>query len=538
MNIQHLLILDYKKIRFWFGKNSASKLLVLLLTLALAFGFTLIMHQLSYFYFLGISLYEPYARATTSYLLHSALLMTVWFGITSSVISCMAMLFTQSKELSFILSLPISKTSTSIWFTLRSGLITFSILCFLFVPTLLAVLRVYPPESLPLMASTLFFTILFLTIIIEVIGKSVGILFAPFISRQKYIWSSVGLLVFFVLTLLFLRTLFPPSLKLIRLSIQDDFFTLFEQLPLNQGWAVTASPSTFLFSQNILDLSPLFLVGSLIILIGILLLNTYLLDSFQLVNSFSNHSIPFSRTLKSFFSRWPLRTQTFLSIWRVHSERSFLFFFCGMLLFFFFFFRRALLINSASNTSPILLQIGLGTVLFFGLALSLRIIFPLLSRLSLSAWYFLSFPIDRKKYINDSFFVSLLITLPFTIIATTGWLFIHLSTVIILILSLLTLIGMVLLYRINWLVGVMLPDWQLGDSPDEISTSVSGLLTLFCSISTVILMLVSFEVMSKSPSTAVILATTAFWALLIIVLMVLSSKLPKILQEYQYPNSE
>jgi len=531
-----LLQLDSKKLQFWFAKHAGAKILIGSLTTLLALGFSGIMYQVSYYYFLGISLYEPYGTATVGYVIHSALLITIWFAIISSIISCLSVLLQSSSEFTYIQTLPVSKSALTTWFILRSSVVTFFILCLLWLPTLVAVLRVFPTTSLLVTFSGLLLTIIILTLTIESVGKTIGLLLAPLISKQKNLFSLLGVTGFILCTFLLLRMLFPPTLQLIRLSTDEDFFTLFSRLPLNQGWAVTSSPSLFLFSHRLSDLVPLFSIALLIILIGWLIVRTVLISTIESARTFGTHSIAFAPHLKRSFTRHPLLTKEVLSVWRVNSERSFIFFFCGMLLFFFYFLRRALTTNPTLLPSfPIVIEFSLGTIFFFTMALSLRIIFPLTSREGQSAWYFLSSPFSRYQHFLTKGKAAILITLPFTVLAALGWMFLPLGGNSFT-LAFLTVVGSVMIYGLNWIAGSLFPDWSLGDSPDELSTSSAGLLTLFFSLSIVLLMVVTYKVSRVGSSFEDIGATGMFWILVLLFLFKIFKKTQSHTKKYQYPD--
>jgi hypothetical protein len=182
----------------------------------------------------------------------------------------------------------------------------------------------------------------------------------------------------------------------------------------------------------------------------------------------------------------PVLLKELLGVWRVKSERNSLLFFVGLFVAFFFFLQRALVVNPELTRQPtLLLQFSLGAALFITTAAFLRIVFPLLSREAESAWYMIREPAEAILWQRSKTTIGFILAIIMIVISTFGWLSMDLPETATVQLSTLSAVGIIALAGLISFSGLLVADWQRGQNPEEVSTSLTGMTTLAVSLLTI-----------------------------------------------------
>lgn len=477
----HLFRLDIFRTFQWFQQNRLAKLVVALVSLLFFSGIGYMYEQTAYYYFFSLHQFEPYGFLTTEYLLHAALLVSLWFTAISSFVLATNQVWTEDTEWNWLLTQPTSSFIITLWHHWRTLLPNTALLTVLWLPPSIGFVRVYQTLSWNLFLPVMLLLILLLTAGVQIFTTSLAWLLAPRMRRfkQLILWSG-GIMVVIASYWLF-TSILPTSLQsLLRIDI-DQFADAFSALPLNQPWFVTReflSPLTGFSLTRFATLTGSLLVTSIALLSW---QAKTLRKTFALAKSSDSSTTLQSNTTAWY--RWPLIWKEWTSFTRTQSEMNFFLFFTGLIVFFFFFLHRALTLNlELQSQLSTLLPFSLGTILFLTTAFLLRLVFPLLAREGESAWHTLTEPVHRINLLVSKFTFSLLLGLFVIMAINIGWWLLPLSATDHLSMAIYSTVGIFLITGYNALLGFWEPNWQAGRHPDQMSTSIQGFVALGISL--------------------------------------------------------
>lgn len=483
---------DLTQASFWLKRHSIAKFLVFLASLFVIFVISSVIFWGSHSYFWSIRYLEPYGRLTAAYVLHSGLIISLWFVFFSSLVQSYKSLINPSKEISYILKQPINNLPLSLWLSLRSiPLNSFLMLIFWF-PVSITYNRVF--GSLAFGEMILFVLILtFLTtLLIENLTSFIAMVATPIFHKFSSLMGLLGALSFILITWLMIKLVFPPSLRqLISIDI-NQFDQLFASLPLNQNWLMTKHLISFVENGNSMQLVIPSLVFFLVVTF-LMFLNCKIFRYSWQHNIATTHSKKMLTPPATYWYQQPHFWKETIILLRDRGERNSFLFFTGLIVFFFYFLNRSLMINQElSNNIESLTGFSLGTVLFISTAFLLRMVFPLLSKEGSSAWFLLretknKLEIHQKKAAYSRFLITIIF-----LTTNIGWLLMPLEQTLKQTLLIYSSIGIVLLGWLNTNMGLMMTEWEKGSDPDQISTSGTGIITLTLSMVLIIGLVMSF----------------------------------------------
>lgn len=492
MTLLTLFRADLRQASVWLKKNSVAKILVFLASLLVIFIIASVIFWGSYSYFWSIKYLEPYGRLTASYVLHSGLIITLWFVFFSSFVQSYKVLINPTKELNFVLKQPIKNLPLSLWLSLRSIPVNSFLMLIFWLPVALTYNKVFGNLSFWGVIGFILLVTFFLTLFIESLTSFIALLTTPIFQKFSSLIGIVGAAGFISITWLIIKLVFPPPLsQLITIEI-ELFDQLFASLPLNQDWLLTNYIIEFIENGQIFTLLVPFVIFTMIICVLIILNSKIFRYSWQHNLARAQNRKLITPPTSSWYNR-PHFWKEIITMFRDRGERNAVFFFIGLIVFFFYFLNRSLLINQElSNNIALITGFSLGAVLFISTAFLLRTVFPLLSREGNSAWFLIretktKLEIHQVKAAYSRFLIAIIF-----ITANIGWIFMPLESTLKQSLLLYTSIGIVLLGWLNTNMGLMMTEWEKGSDPDQISTSGTGILTLTISMILIIGLVTSF----------------------------------------------
>jgi hypothetical protein len=522
---------DFKQSFFWLKKHTLAKLVVIFASLSLIFGLITILFFGSFYYFWSIKFYEPYGQITSSYVVHSGLIITIWFVFLSSLAQTIQTLTKPSKELLFQMSQPISPLVNSIWLSFRTWILTTMLMLIFWLPVAVSFNAVYGSFSTTTLLGIVFAITAFITSFIQVIATFVSLVSAPLLQYGRGWVTFLSTTFLAGLTWQIITVIFPISLReLLRVEI-DQFEQLFSSLPLNQPLVITGKVMSYLETGQINYLLQPLTFTICIIIAGVVANSLLISRSWQKIVSQHRTRQPFSPPIAWWYKN-PHTLKEILSLVRNTNERNALFLFAGLFFFFFFFLQRSLQANpTLLENSIIIASFSLGAILFIATAFLLRIVFPLLSKEGHSGWYLLRESAQPSQiYYTKTGFAKYIIGIVIVLV-NLGWILMPLAYELRQNLIVFSTIGFILIGWLNASLGMLVFEWEKGDNPDQVSTSGIGLLTLCLS-----LFVISGVIMSFSGIIA------AYWHAPLLIIMIgiviaVNQFAEKRSNRYQYPQS-
>lgn len=460
-----LIKLDLLTAKDWFGKQTASKLVVASLYLFVLAGVGVGVFFWSSTFFKYLLTFDSFGEQTAFYVIKSAVIVLSWIGILSTLISTISFLLTSDKNTDLLITLPIPDILISLRSTLKSlfiNLILFSVSVF---PLILAYNLAKPDlgyfPSLAGSASVLIFVL----IISHFVGSSLGYLFSVLL-RKNY-GLPVGLffgVLLIVFTWFILRQVFPPELKQLSDIPVGEYPAFFYNLPLMKGlWSTSWSPIIAIPLTSLLAVTSLWLQRLLF------------LPCWQ---SAKVHSSTMKKVKTISFRSVNIITKDLLSIIRNPKDIGYLFFLLSMIVAFFGLFSRGYLVNSIPDRFRIeALAFSFAWLVFFSGTYLIRLVYPLMVNEGLSRWWFFTLPVYSYRLLLSKVSVSLIASLPLVVVAILEWLLLP-FTITVPFLITLSLISIILLSLLFPLIGAIYPEYRLAYDPDRASTSFTGLISI------------------------------------------------------------
>lgn len=486
-NVVTLLLADSIIFKRWFEKEKFSKVIVLL---GFAGVFGLISVSLYYFssiFFKNLAIFENYGLITSSYILHAAIILLLYFAVGSSTTATSTFLLSGNLTRDYLLTLPIKMESLTSWLFIRSIFFNVLLLGLLVSPIVFAFANVFLGGLTIDVTLRLIFVIFSLVIISGSLGSLIAYSFLPYIlGKEKFVFIMGGV-VFFLSVWILMQFIFPSSLTAVYDATPDKFFILFNQLPLvslplpSQWFADTISKGFGIHTFYILITTVIISFVSLIIeseTLSRLLQNLRGNNTNRTVFGSKLRLIPdFAKT------KIPLIIKDLISLIRKPSEVGYMIFLLFLTCFFFLFLWRATGIHGVNPryTQDILI-FSFGWLMFFTTAFLLRLVYPLMSGEGKSFWYIFTIPVQSTKILKSKITTGLILSIPITVISFIIWLFLPYSKGHTLELVVFSLSGIVILTLFQGILGAIKPKFSLGDDKEKVSTSSMGIATLMISI--------------------------------------------------------
>lgn len=488
-----LFAADFKVMRFWLSKNRFSKIIVI-------FGFLTVFFAMDIgIYFGSISIYslfqnsEIYGKLTGFYMIHSAVIVLLWFATCSTIIAALNLFLRNNSTLSYLMTLPIYPQTFILWLMSKMYLIQYILIGIFIFPVVFAYSHIF--------ANGISFMFILTTIIvigiIAAITVGLGIFTGYFILKltksslkKSLLYSGI---LFLLSGFLVFKLVYPADIAKFKGS-QDlnEFVNIFRSLPLgNQNFPTYWLTDSFI---NGVDVNILFLVilAILFILIVVHIISLSYIPLYRQIQEQrvwretkmkSNIQMHNLLTLNFEHSRYPILLKDWLSIRRFPSEIGYaVFLFCLACIFLLLLFMLSGSITNSPDLQNRIIIFFFCSLMFFVNAFLLRFCFPLMAKEGNSSWYIFTQPISTKIIMKEKLFLSLLLLLPFFVLIPFIWFNIKFSypyQFIIIFLSILTIFTLGVVAN---LMGAIFPNFSEAKDPEKISTSGTGLFSLAISI--------------------------------------------------------
>lgn len=461
---------DLLSIKNWYSTRVTVKALVTVLFLmifSILFG---LIYFYCYLLFDNLRHYDSYGQFVAKYLMVSSVVFLLVFTTLTTALSSILSTYSSSQSFKKLMIFPVTNMVLASYYYIRFlGASVISSLV-LILPIFSSYAKVFSFN--PLVS-------LILTICLTLLVHSVGLSLASFIVR---IFTRYRMLVFVVFTSLVavafastLNIIIPQNFGLLYQSPAESFFTLTNTLPvtkspiyqylLDPGQPVVSTAVIFIFSFSFVLLSLVF--QSLSIRHNLAVTNSLNIKPSYVSLSFLRTKLPITKKDILFLARKP---QEVINVF---------FFLTGGIVITF-------LIQNLRNIRPFTQTeahtIGLfafGWYSFFAISYCLRFVLPLLSIEGGSLSLLLVG--GRSKMFAQKLISTVVITIPLLLSSLLLWYFFRLpiekSSYIIASFKLILFSSMLAFFQ-----GWLYPDFKDSQSPDRVSTSLSGLLVLVASL--------------------------------------------------------
>lgn len=476
-----LMRADVRRVGRWFTKEEISKLIVGLGFLGLAVVIGLFLWAYFWSYFVNLATFEVYGELTAEYLLRATLLLMVWIGVGSGMVTGMSFLFNQNKETDYLVSLPVSSGVMVSWMGLKNILLNLWLVILGVVPIGWAYFSVFVRLGWLNAIVGLGLIVLWVSVVSSAVASLLVYLGANFWKKMGK-WSGIGAAVglFGVSAWGLIKVIFPTDLRLLYQAESESFVKVYQSLPLNVSWL----PSNWLslLVTGGVGLGGLFL---LLIMVIVMMLSWWV-QKRQFLGVWQKY-----KEKQPVIEPWMgggvrggevkklnLVIKDLLSVVRESGELGYGLLLLGMVVVF-------LVLESGVGGSLVLRDYdanlaagGMLFLLFFTIAFALRIVFPLMAREGKVSWWFFVLPEGRTSLWVRKLLAGLIMSAPIVILVTLAWWivpFVEGVRVLLSVVSLLMGIVLVLWYGM-W--GAVAPSFKQADKPELTSTSLTGMLAL------------------------------------------------------------
>lgn len=488
-----LLTIDIKAIKDWFSTQTISKLLVLLGFLVVLLTVFLALFSFSNFYFKTLSDYEVTGFLTATYILKASLIVVLWLGIGSSIVST-ATAFLAPRNLDHLLALPIKPVSIVFWMFLKTTLVNVVFFFVTLAPTFISFALAFHAVDFSLIVR-LTFILFTLSILTNGIGTILAFLLIPKLKGKGYLAALIGLIFFLISTFAILHLVFPPEIHNLHSVTAQQFNIIYQKLPISHpllpiNWLV----NTFIEGFSVFTLY-LLAFACLIALISLLIQSKKLVFLYQTLSVKDSEPLMIERKFhhnqwyvlsgatsyqqKLSNSRLPVLLKDWLSIVRSTSEIGYAIFLSALAFFSLLFFLLAGDLKELPTLWKFRLTFFSFTwLIFFTTAYLLRLVFPLMAREGESAWYIFTQPITPPSLLLPKVYLGVLLSLPLLAISLIIWSIIPYLASWRILLLIFSFLAIVILAVSQAILGSIFPNFSASKDPEKVSTSGMGLFTL------------------------------------------------------------
>lgn len=474
--LSSLLWADFLALIRWFQRQTLGKVIISFLFVALFAFISLLIYSAGISFLFPLTSFEVYGQLTALYLVHAAIIVTLWLGIGSSLVSTYTFLVRTDHQLDTLLTLPTSQFIIILQVFIRSLISSLVWSLVIFLPLGLAVLRLFGNSSNPL---TFFHTSLAIILIVTIsstIGSLLAFVLAHFHRLVKpALYLPVLALLYILATLFLIRYLLPGDLARLLPAGASEFLPLFNSLPLNQIPLPTLAITNLLFAIWSNSLYPL-ITGLLLLLVLTLIYEGRRLGALRR-NLASAPIITFlvkNPNPLLFNADFSLITKDILTTLRNPAEVGYGLFLLLLVLGFFLFLGSSIRAAASVTRLTETALYGLAWFLFYSTAYLMRLVFPLMAKEGQTAWFLFTKPIRVGKIINQKTIVALILSLPLFAISLLIWPFLgdgkDLGSLALTVVIFLTLIASYL--------GNLFPNFREGNDPEKVSTSAMGIFSI------------------------------------------------------------
>jgi len=471
-----LIKLDLQATRRWFEKEAIWKFLIALAFLSVMIGVGLLIYYFSLFYFKYLSEFEVYGDLTIGYVLRATILIIAWIGILSSFIGTLTFLLSPNKVTDNLVTLPIDPLNIISWQIVKTFVLNLS----LFLITIFPLALSYFSGRNISLADSIFRSVsvlLILSLLVESLGSAFAYIIANSIKKKEgplYLFGAA--LVFLLGTILVYFIIFPGRLDILSEIEIENFAGVFNNLPLMRSCFIANSLTGILengFGTHYLSIAS---VTSLLLIMSILIQRMLFITSWQQVRLDLN--LPKIKIIPTKVLTLNLIKKDILSILRSPKELGYGIFLFLMLIIFLSLFARGIEVNRIPTrfTSSAVVFSWFWLIFYSGTYI-IRLVFPLMAREGRTRWWLFSLPIKTARLVESKTLAGLLISLPLLLVGFIEWSLSPIGTPNLYLLASGSLVIIWLALSLT-LIGMINPDYTLGDDPEKVSTGFAGLTAL------------------------------------------------------------
>lgn len=476
---------DILSILRWYKTQAISKLLVLL-GFAFVFGVIVIgIFSYTQFFFKNLAGYQVYGFLSATYMMHAAIVVLLLLALASSIMSHITYLLTPSKKNDYFLTLPIAPSKLVWWFFIRSSFLNIILVVLLIIPICLSFGIAFFPSNLFLFFLASIALILSLVLLSNAFGGFISYFIAPYVKGRGLAAAFIGILTFIVTGLILVKLIFPPELDLLYHAEPEDFFSLYNRLPLSNPLLPTYWLIALITFKDFSFVLAILTLTFTVVLFSLRFQSKKYISLYQLL---AIHKDTLRNTYKAYanryqsFTKLPLFYKDWLSIIRSPQEAGYGIFLLSLAFFFFFILSRAGYVGDIGEKQTLDFVIfSFIWLLFFTTAYLLRLVFPLMAREGKSAWFLFTLPISIHMVVWSKIFTGLVLTTPHIILSMLMWLLLPFDTHIGM-LTIISVLAVFLLSLSNGFLGTIAPNFPQGHDPEKVSTSTMGITTLIVSM--------------------------------------------------------
>jgi hypothetical protein len=478
MNIISVLLRQaVRRYRIWFATEGAGKTVVILAFILLLALISFSLYRISALFFTNLAYYEEFGRITAAYVIHAAIIVTVWIGITSAVTQSVAVFIGNSSERGFLKTLPVSQRIVDVYeylIAVASGVL---LLAVVFVPVASAYASAFSvsPQAYVLPA-------FFILVMLSVVTGSAGFILSRMIMRvfgsPSYLFLSLGFFIFLAGMIGIIRVIFPPALLSLYTASAESFPGIYEGLPLNKSYLPTYWMTQALVADPGMSLALSAAFTAAWSAVALML-------SRKIRVEWSGPSPSgFSPRLPRFFlSRLPVASDTLLSVLRSPSELGYAGFLFSLAAFFFIVLPNTVNVRRTDGQWAVGLIIFMfAWMLFFTASLAMRFLFPMMASEGPVSWHIFTQPVKRSRILLQKLVLALLTGITLSVSCSIVWFRFPLGSVFGDGLIGFTFISVTTLAVVITLYGAVRPNFTEGRNPEKVSTGMMGILTLGVSV--------------------------------------------------------
>lgn len=462
---------DAREIISWFRAHRVAKLVVVSAFLLLGGGIAWSIYTIGLLFFRNVATYNDVGLLTAQYIIHSAILMVVWFALGSSIASFWTLLYANKKNFSHVLALPIPIQIVIMHLHLKLFFTSFVLLNLFLTPLIVAYSQAFTISFLAL-GVRFAFTLLCLTLITLGISSLLSFWVLSKTTLKPY-FLLLGILLYVVSGWSLVKLIFPIEL-LNAAETNSSFSLIYAQLPINNLFSPFFTLTQFVTQNTGAFIYPLVLGCVLSIVAVIFATSQFLIVINRIADTTKSQNWNPSKPIR--FRHFALINKDWLSIIRSPSETGYALFLVSMVIVFFALLSQA----KTQRLEQYGYQAGLTVfaflwLQFFVTAFLLRLVYPLMTREGKARWLLFTQPIRRSKLLIAKICLSLILSIPFTIVS--GWIWSSLSytkshALLLLFMTAITIIWTTVSASI---LGGAFPTFSLSLEPEKASTTAVGL---------------------------------------------------------------
>lgn len=470
-----LFFADLQVMSIWFRTERIGKIAVAAAFFALLAGIAYVIWAVSGIFFRNLVPFDNYGKMTADYIIHAAIVITVWIGIASSCAAAVTLNSQINKNREYLYSLPVPSVYIILYDLIRTFCTNMVLLSVVFIPIVISYASSFGyglVTSIPIAL----FVLCLLSIMTSSLGNllSSGINFA--LTKFMYGFMTLGFFVFLGGMIGLLKIIFPQNLFTLYSASTVTFQSAYASLPLNSPYL----PSYWLagiVTQGVWQYALLALIITSVLFLASLLVS---LKRFPYEYGSVWTTRKENGSLRVFrYSAHGIIVKDALSIIRVPSELGYAIFLISLSVFFFGVLSVLSRVERVGGTwNAQIITFVFAWVIFFSICFAMRFLFPLFAKEGPEAWHIFTVPVRRRNIISQKFLFGFIETMPVILFASVVWLMMPFAGNHTKLLIAVTIWSIFSVSSVTILTGMIFPNFREGNSPEQVSTSLMGIVTL------------------------------------------------------------